>query len=59
MFNPLWILAFGSRWILLAEVLIIALLVVLAVVFGRLSRDTAADVVERAAFRGPIALYAG
>ncbi len=57
--NPLWILAFGSRWILLAEVLIIALLVVLAVVFGRLSRDTATDVVERAAFRGPIALYTG
>ena len=44
---------------LLAELLIIALLVVLAVVFGRLSREPAADVTERVAFRGPIALYTG
>lgn len=58
-FNPLWILAFGTRWILLAELLIIALLVSLATVFGRLSRETAADVTERVAFRGPIALYTG
>ena len=59
-FNPLWILAFGARWILLAELLIIALLVSLATVFGRLSRESAAtDVTERVAFRGPIALYTG
>ena len=45
--------------ILLAELLLVALLVVLAVVFGRLSREPAADRVERAAFRGPLALYTG
>jgi translocator protein len=57
--NPLWILTFSGRWILLAELLLVALLVVLAVVFGRLSREPATDRVERAAFRGPIALYTG
>ena len=45
--------------ILLAELLLVALLVVLAVVFGRLSREPAADRIERIAFRGPIALYTG
>jgi translocator protein len=58
-FNAGWVLAFGSRSVLLAELLIIALLVVLAVVFGRLSREPAADVLERGAFRGPVALYTG
>ena len=58
-FNASWILAFGARAILLAELLIVALMVVLAVAFGRLSREPAADVVERVAFRGPIALYTG
>jgi translocator protein len=58
-FNACWVLAFGTRSVLLAELLIVALMVVLAVVFGRLSREPAADVVERVAFRGPIALYAG
>jgi translocator protein len=58
-FNATWILAFGARSILLAELLIVALMVVLAVTFGRLSREPAADVVERVAFRGPIALYTG
>ena len=57
--NPAWILAFSGRVILLAELLLVALLVVLAVVFGRLSREPAADRIERAAFRGPIALYTG
>jgi len=58
-FNATWILAFGARAVLLAELLIVALMVVLAVVFGRLSRESAADVAERVAFRGPIALYTG
>jgi len=58
-FNATWILAFGARWLLLAELSIIALMVVLAVVFGRLSRESAVDVTERVAFRGPIALYTG
>lgn len=57
--NPAWILAFGGRAIPLAEVLIIALLVTLAVVFGRLSHEPAADVRERVLFRGPVALYTG
>ena len=57
--NPAWILAFGARWMLLAELLIVALMIILAVVFGRLSREPAADRAERIAFRGPIALYTG
>lgn len=57
--NALFILTFGSRVILVAELALVALLVVLAVVFGRLSREPAADRVERIAFRGPIALYTG
>ncbi len=57
--NPLWILSFSGRLILLAELLIVALLVTLAVVFGRLSHEPAADVRERVLFRGPVALYTG
>ena len=57
--NPLWILTFSGRVVLLAELFLIALLVVLAVVFGRLSRESAADRTERAVFRGPIAFYTG
>lgn len=57
--NPLWILAFSARAILAAEVLIVALLVVLATVFGRLSRERADGRLERIVFRGPIALYTG
>lgn len=58
-FNAGWILAFGARWLPLAELLIVALLVSLAVVFGRLSREPAADVRERVLLRGPVALYTG
>ncbi|MCW0214699.1 MAG: hypothetical protein OJJ54_15170 [Pseudonocardia sp.] len=57
--NPLWILTFGSRHILLAEVLIIALLVILALVFGRLSHEPAEGLVERIVFRGTVAVYTG
>lgn len=57
--NPAWILAFSARWVLLAELLIVALLVTLALVFGRLSKVAAVDVTERVVFRGPIALYTG
>ena len=53
-----WILAFSGGYILLAELLLLALLVVLARVFGRLSREAAADR-ERLAFRLPVALYTG
>lgn len=58
-FNPAWILAFGARWLPLAELLIIALLVTLAVVFGRLSRVPASGVAERVVLRGTVALYTG
>jgi benzodiazapine receptor len=57
--NPLWILAFSARLIPVAEVLIVALLVCLAVVFGRLSRIPAEGTVERVLLRGVVALYAG
>ena len=45
--------------ILVAELLLVALLVVLAVVFGRLSREPAADRVERVGVPRPVALYTG
>lgn len=57
--NPAWILAFAARLIPLAQILVIALLVCLAVVLGRLSRVPAEGVVERVVFRGTVALYAG
>jgi hypothetical protein len=57
--NAGWILAFSTRFILLAEVLIVALLGVLARVFGRLSRERASGTGERVALRFPVALYTG
>jgi translocator protein len=57
--NMAWILAFSARYVLLAELLILALLVVLARVYGRLSRERAANATERAVFRLPVALYTG
>ncbi|WP_214369233.1 hypothetical protein [Pseudonocardia sp. H11422] len=57
--NAAWILAFTARLIPLAQLLIIGLLVGLAVVFGRLSREPAATPLERAVFRVPVALYTG
>jgi translocator protein len=57
--NPLWIIAFSARLVPLAQLLIVALLVCLAVVFGRLSRVPAESVLERVVFRGTVALYTG
>src|ERR1700712_1384934 len=57
--NAGWILAFATRRVLLAEVLLLALLAVLARVFGRLSRERASGTLERAVLRFPIALYTG
>jgi hypothetical protein len=57
--NAGWILAFSARHLLLAEVLLLALLAVLARVFGRLSRERASGTVERAALRFPVSLYTG
>jgi len=58
-FNAAWVVSFGDRLVPLAELAIVALMVSLAVVFGRLSRTPATGVVERVALRGPIALYTG
>ena len=57
--NAGWVLAFSARDVVFAEVLILALLVVLARVFGRLSRERASGTLERAALRFPVALYTG
>jgi hypothetical protein len=57
--NAGWILAFATRRVLLAEVLLLALLAVLARVFGRLSRERASGTLERVVLRFPIALYTG
>jgi translocator protein len=57
--NAGWILAFSTRFVLPAEVLIVALLGVLARVFGRLSRERASGAGERVALRFPVALYTG
>ena len=54
-----WVLAFGAGWLPLAELLIIALMVSLAAVFGRLSRTPAAGVLERVVLRGTVAVYTG
>jgi benzodiazapine receptor len=58
-FNSGWLLAFSAGWLPLAELLIVALLVSLAIVFGRLSRIPARSVAERVVLRGTVALYAG
>ena len=57
--NPLWILTFGSRHVFLAEILIIVLLAILALVFGRLSHEPAEGRLERIVFRGTVAVYTG
>jgi hypothetical protein len=57
--NAGWVLAFSARRVLLAELLLIALLCVLALVYGRLSRVRAATTAERVLLRLPVALYTG
>jgi TspO/MBR family protein len=57
--NMAWISAFSARYVLLAEVLLVALLAVLARVYGRLCRERAANTSERLALRLPVALYTG
>jgi benzodiazapine receptor len=58
-FNSGWVLALGARALPLAELLLIALLITVAVVFGRLSRVPASGLLERVVLRGTVALYAG
>jgi hypothetical protein len=57
--NVAWIFAFSARFVLLAELLLVGLLVVLARVFGRLSHERATGTAERVALRFPVALYTG
>jgi len=52
--NMAWIIAFSAGYVVLAELLILALLVVLARVYGRLSRERAAGTAERVALRLPV-----
>jgi hypothetical protein len=57
--NTAWVSTFSARYVLLAEMLLLALLGVLARVYGRLSRERAANTPERLALRLPVALYTG
>ncbi|MEJ2859973.1 hypothetical protein [Actinomycetospora flava] len=57
--NAGWILAFSAQAVVLAQVIIVALLVVLAVALARLTRLPAAGAADRLMLHGPVALYAG
>ena len=59
LFSVGWVLAFAANWLPLAELLIIALLVSIAIVFGRFCRTPAEGGAERVVARGTVALYAG
>ena len=58
-FNTGWILAFSAQAVVLAQVIIVALLVVLAVAMARLTTHPAADAADRLMLHGPVGLYAG
>ena len=58
-FNTGWILAFSAQAVVLAQVIIVALLVVLAVAMARLTAHPAADAADRLMLHGPVGLYAG
>jgi translocator protein len=57
--NAGWILAFSAQAVVLAQVVIVALLVVLAVALARLTAHPAEGVADRLLLHGPVALYAG
>ncbi|MFP5022208.1 hypothetical protein [Pseudonocardia phyllosphaerae] len=57
--NSLWIAAFSARHVLLAELVLVALVVVLAVAFSRQARVPADGWAERIAFRLPVSIYLG
>lgn len=57
--NAGWILAFSARAVVLAQVIIVALLVVLAAALARLTAHPAAGPADRLMLHGPVALYAG
>ncbi|MGI5131690.1 hypothetical protein ACQEVB_33145 [Pseudonocardia sp. CA-107938] len=54
-----WTWAWTAGLVPLAELMLIGLLVSLALVFGRLSREPATSTPERFAFRAPVAVYTG
>jgi benzodiazapine receptor len=57
--NAGWILAFSAQAVVLAQVVIVALLVVLAVALARLTAHPAEGAADRLLLHGPVALYAG
>jgi hypothetical protein len=57
--NAAWIVMFTQRWVVLSEIVIVALLGCLIVVFGRLSRTPAVGWTDRLLLHTPVALYAG
>lgn len=57
--NMLWVLTWSRGLLPLAELMLIGLLITTAVVFGRLSRESATSGPERIAFRTPVAVYTG
>jgi benzodiazapine receptor len=58
-FNAGWIVVFSLQLVALAQVVLAALLVTLAVVLARLTARPAEGVGDRVALHGPVALYAG
>jgi hypothetical protein len=58
-FNAGWIVVFSLSQVVLAQVVIVALLVTLAVVLARLTAHAAAGPADRFLLHGPVALYAG
>jgi len=59
LFNAGWILAFSAQLVVLAQVVIVALLAVLAVTLARLTARPAEGAADRLLLHGPVALYAG
>lgn len=57
--NAAWILVFTQRWIVLSEVVIVALLACLLVAFARLAADRATGWADRLLLHVPVGLYAG
>jgi translocator protein len=58
-FNVAWVLAAGGGLVPLVEMTVIALLVSLSIVFGRLTNVPAETVAERVVLRGTVAVYTG
>lgn len=57
--NAAWILCFGNRWIVAAQVVIIALLILLAVTYRTVTAHPAAGAADRLTIHLPVAVYTG